>query len=139
MVRGNQDTPGGPMSKFSGDQGYQAFRILQVAFVIAPIVAGFDKFFYVLTNWSQYLSPMAMQIIDNHDRAFFAIVGVIEIIAGIGVLFKPKVFAYIVSVWILCIVLNLLTLGHFYDIVLRDVGLMLSAFALGRLAQKYDL
>ncbi|MBS0647722.1 MAG: hypothetical protein JSS10_00685 [Verrucomicrobia bacterium] len=127
------------MSKFSGDQGYQAFRILQVAFVIAPIVAGFDKFFYVLTNWSQYLSPMAMQMIDSHDRAFFAIVGVIEIIAGIGVLFKPKVFAYIVSVWILCIVLNLLTLGHFYDIVLRDVGLMLSAFALGRLAQKYDL
>lgn len=127
------------MSKFSGDQGYQAFRILQVAFVIAPIVAGFDKFFYALTNWSQYLAPMAMQMIDNHDRAFFAIVGVIEIIAGIGVLFKPKVFAYIVSVWLLCIVLNLLMLGHFYDIALRDIGLMLAAFALGRLAQKYDL
>jgi uncharacterized membrane protein HdeD (DUF308 family) len=127
------------MSKFSGDQGYQAFRILQVAFVIAPIVAGFDKFFYALTNWSQYLAPMAMQMIDNHDRAFFAIVGVIEIIAGIGVLFKPKVFAYIVSVWLLCIVLNLLMLGHFYDIALRDIGLLLAAFALGRLAQKYDL
>lgn len=127
------------MSKFSGDQGYQAFRILQVAFVIAPIIAGFDKFFYALTNWSQYLAPMAMQMIDNHDRAFFAIVGVIEIIAGIGVLFKPKVFAYIVSVWLLCIVINLLMLGHFYDIALRDIGLLLAAFALGRLAQKYDL
>lgn len=127
------------MSKFSGDRGYQAFRILQVAFVIAPIVAGFDKFFYALTNWSQYLSPMAMQMVDGHDRAFFAIIGVIEIIAGIGVLFKPKIFAYVVSLWLLCIVINLLMVGHYFDIALRDIGLMLAAFALGKLAQKYDM
>ena len=127
------------MSKFSGDRGYQAFRILQIAFVIAPIVAGFDKFFYTLTNWSQYLSPMAMQMVDGHDRAFFAIIGVVEIIAGIGVLFKPKIFAYIVSVWLLCIVINLLMVGHYFDIALRDIGLMLAAFALGKLAQKYDM
>jgi hypothetical protein len=127
------------MSKYSGDRGYQAFRILQVAFVIAPIVAGFDKFFYSLTNWSQYLSPRAMQMVDGHDRAFFAILGVVEIIAGIGVLFKPKIFAYIVSVWLLCIVINLLMVGHYFDIALRDIGLMLAAFALGKLAQKYDM
>jgi len=58
------------MSKFSGDRAYQAFRILQVAFVIAPILAGFDKFFYMLANWSSYLSPMALQLIDGHDYAF---------------------------------------------------------------------
>jgi len=127
------------MSKFSGDRGHQAFRILQVAFVVAPILAGFDKFFYLMTNWSIYLSPMALKVIAGHDRAFFAIVGVVEIIAGLGVLFKPRLFAYVVSAWLLLIVLNLLMTGHHFDIALRDIGLMLGALALGKLAQKYDV
>lgn len=127
------------MAKFSGDRGYQAFRILQVAFVVAPILAGFDKFFYMLTNWSIYLSPMALKVIDGHDRAFFALVGVVEIIAGLGVLFKPRLFSYVVSAWLLLIALNLLMTGHYFDIALRDIGLMLGAFALGKLAQKYDV
>jgi len=127
------------MSKFSGDRGHQAFRILQVAFVVAPILAGFDKFFYLMTNWSIYLSPMALKVIDGHDRAFFAIVGVVEIIAGLGILFKPRLFAYVVSAWLLLIVLNLLMTGHHFDIALRDIGLMLGALALGKLAQKYDV
>ena len=126
------------MSKFSGDRAFQAFRILQVAFVVAPILAGFDKFLYLLADWSAYLSPMAMRVLDGHDRAFFAVVGVVEIIAGLGVLFRPRIFAYVVSVWLLLIVVNLLMTGHYFDIVLRDIGLMLSAFALGKLAQKYD-
>jgi hypothetical protein len=126
------------MFKVSSDRAHQAFRILQVAFVIAPILAGFDKFFYVLTNWSNYLSPFALNMLDGHDRAFFSIVGVVEIIAGLGVLFRPRIFAYVVSVWLLLIVVNLLMTGHYFDIALRDIGLMLSAFALGKLAQKYD-
>lgn len=126
------------MSKFSGDRAYQAFRVLQVAFVVAPILAGFDKFFYMLANWSSYLSPTALQVLDGHDHAFFAIVGVVEIIAGLGVLFRPKIFAYVVSAWLLLIVLNLLMTGQYFDIALRDIGLMLAAFALGKLAQKYD-
>lgn len=126
------------MFKFSGDRAHQAFRVLQVAFVVAPILAGFDKFFYLLTNWSAYLSPMAMRVVDGHDRAFFAIVGVVEIIAGLGVLFRPRIFAYVVSAWLLLIVVNLLMTGQYFDVALRDVGLMLSAFALGKLAQKYD-
>ncbi len=126
------------MSKFSGDRAFQAFRILQVAFVVAPILAGFDKFLYMLADWSAYLSPMAMRLLDGHDRAFFGIVGVVEIIAGLGVLFRPRIFAYVVSVWLLLIVVNLLMTGHYFDIALRDIGLMLSAFALGKLAQKYD-
>lgn len=125
------------MSKFSGDPGYQAFRALQIAFVVAPILAGLDKFFYLLTNWSQYLSPMALRMINNHDRGFMTVVGVVEIIAGIGVFYKPKIFAYIVSLWLLCIIVNLLMTGHYFDIVLRDIGLFLAAFALGRLSQKY--
>lgn len=126
------------MSKYSGDPGYQAFRILQVAFVVAPIIAGLDKFFYLLANWSNYISPIALKVLNYHDREFMMVAGVIEVIAGIGVLFKPKIFAYIVAVWLLGIVINLLLIGQFFDIALRDVGLMLGALALGRLSQKYS-
>jgi uncharacterized membrane protein YphA (DoxX/SURF4 family) len=127
------------MAKHSRDYAHLAYRILQVVFVLLPIIAGLDKFFYYLTEWSDYLSPMAWKMIDGHKDAFFIIVGVIEIIAGLGVLFRPRIFAYVVSAWLLVIVLNLLMLGDFYyDIALRDLGLMLSAFTLGKLAQKYD-
>ncbi|HUD01505.1 MAG TPA: hypothetical protein VMR37_04210 [Rhabdochlamydiaceae bacterium] len=126
------------MSRYKGDHAHQAFRILQVVFVLLPIIAGLDKFFSYLTNWSDYLSPMAWQMIDGHADAFFMVVGVIEIIAGLGVLFKPRIFAYIVSAWLLLIVINLLILGGlYYDVALRDIGLMFSAFALGKLAQRY--
>lgn len=125
------------MSKFSGEPGYQAFRILQFVFIVAPILAGLDKFFYLLTNWSNYLSPLTLQIIGGHDRAFMMVVGIVEIIAGIGVFFKPKIFAYIVSLWLLGIIVNLLLTGQYFDIALRDLGLLLAAFSLGRLSKKY--
>ena len=125
------------MSKFSEDRGYQAFRILQIVFIIAPILAGLDKFFYLLTDWSNYISPLVLKIINNHDRGFMMIAGVIEMIAGIGIIFKPKIFAYIISLWLLGIIVNLFLTGHYFDIVLRDVGLLLSAIALGRLSEKY--
>lgn len=125
------------MAKAYGDSGYQAFRILQIAFVIAPIVAGLDKFFYLLTNWSNYISPVALQMINYQDRGFMMAVGVIEILAGIGVLWKPRIFAYIISVWLLGIIINLFLTGQYFDVALRDIGLMLGAFALGKLSQKY--
>lgn len=125
------------MSKFSEDTGYQAFIILRITFFIAPVLAGLDKFFYVLTNWSQYLSPLALRLVGNHDHGFMMLVGAIEIIAGIGVLFKPKVFSYIVSLWLLGIIVNLLLTGQYFDIALRDLGLLLAAFSLGRLSHKY--
>lgn len=125
------------MPRFSGDYGYQAFRILQIAFIVAPILAGVDKFFYVLTDWSQYLSPLALKIVNYHDRGFLMVVGVIEIIAGIGVFYKPRIFSYIVSLWLLAIILNLLMTGHYFDIALRDLGLALGALSLGRLSMKY--
>jgi hypothetical protein len=119
------------------DPGYQAFRVLQAAFVVAPIVAGLDKFFNFLANWSQYLSPMASRLLQSHERLYMGIAGVVEIAAGIGMIFKPKLFSYIISIWLLLIIVNLLQTGHYYDVALRDVGLMLAAFATGRLSQKY--
>jgi uncharacterized membrane protein HdeD (DUF308 family) len=126
------------MSKHLEDRGYQAFRILQIAFVVAPILAGLDKFFYFLANWSLYISPLALRVIHNHDRGFMMIAGAIEIIAGIGVFFKPKIFAYIICLWLLGIIFNLLLTGHYFDIALRDVGLFLAALALARLSGKYS-
>lgn len=122
------------MINLKKDPSYQAFRILQVAFIVAPIVAGLDKFFYLLTNWSQYIAPLALNIINYNDRPFMMVVGVIEVVAGIGVIFKPKLFAYIVAAWLLCIIINLLMTGQYFDIVLRDIGLMLAAVALAKLS-----
>ncbi len=125
------------ISRFSEDPGYQAFRILQVAFILAPLLAGLDKFFYLLTDWSQYLSPLALQILNYHDRGFMMFTGVVEIIAGIGVFFKPKIFSYIICLWLLGIIINLCLTGHYFDIALRDLGLLLGALSLGRLSAKY--
>lgn len=113
----------------------QAFMILRFGFTVAPILAGLDKFFDLLVDWDKYLSPMANNALGGHGHQFMMVVGVIEIIAGIGVAIKPRIFAYIVAVWLVLIILNLLTIPGYYDIALRDLGLALGAFALGRLSQ----
>ena len=115
---------------------FQAYQILRFAFTVAPIIAGADKFFNLLTHWEQYLSSPFNVFGNPHTTMMM--VGVIEIIAGIGVWLKPKFFAYIVALWIFGIILNLLMLHNYYDIALRDLGLLLGALALGRLSQKYD-
>ncbi len=112
---------------------YYAYQLLHIAFTIAPIIAGLDKFFNLLTSWEQYLSP-AFNIIGN-AHATMLIVGVVEIIAGIGVWLRPKIFSYIVALWLLSIIINLLILGKFYDIALRDFGLFLGALALACLSK----
>jgi hypothetical protein len=125
------------MSRVSEDYCYQSFRILQFAFIVAPILAGLDKFFYLLTDWSNYISPFVLRIINGQDLGFMMFVGVIEVIAGIGVYFKPKIFSYIVALWLFGIIINLLLTGKYFDIALRDLGLLLAALSLGRLSQKY--
>lgn len=125
------------MSHFSEDYGYQAFRILQFTFIVAPILAGLDKFFNFLTHWSQYLSPFVLRMVHDQGHGFMMVAGVIEVIAGLGVLFKPKVFSWIVSLWLLGIIINLLLTGHYFDIALRDLGLFLAAVSLNRLSLKY--
>jgi hypothetical protein len=114
----------------------QAFQILRFGFTVAPILFGLDKFFHILVDWDKYLSPMANNVLGGHGHEFMYVVGVIEIIAGLGVLFFARVFAYIVALWLLLIIINLLTIPGFYDIALRDFGLFLAALALGRLSQR---
>lgn len=114
----------------------QAFQILRFGFTVAPILAGLDKFLHLLVDWDKYLSPVANNVLGGHGHQFMLIVGIIEIVAGIGVFIKPRVFAYIVAVWLLLIILNLLTIPGYYDIALRDLGLSLGALALGRLSPK---
>lgn len=121
------------------DYGFQAYKILQIAFIVAPIVAGLDKFFNFLVNWEIYIAPFTLEVVQGHSTAFMYAVGVIEIVAGIGVLLKPRIFSYIVALWLLGIIINLLLQREFYDIALRDLGLMLSALALGRLSHRYDI
>ena len=119
------------------EPSFQAYQILRFAFTVAPILAGLDKFFNFLTNWEQYLSS-PFNVFGNPHTTML-VVGVIEIIAGIGVWLKPKFFAYIIVLWLLAIIINLLLLHNFYDIALRDLGLLLGALALGRLSHKYDI
>lgn len=116
---------------------YQAYQILRLAFTVAPILAGLDKFFNFLTVWEQYLSS-PFDVFGNPHTTMM-VVGVVEIIAGIGVWLKPKIFSYVVALWILGIIINLLILHNFYDVALRDLGLLLGALALGRLSSQYDV
>jgi|SRR4051794_36207614 uncharacterized membrane protein YphA (DoxX/SURF4 family) len=120
------------------DPIYQGYEILHVAFSVAPIVAGADKFAHLLTNWDSYVAPAIARILPVSVHSFMLAVGVVEIIAGILVAIKPRVGAYIVASWLLGIIINLLVLSGYYDIALRDFGLMLGASALGRLSIVFD-
>jgi len=117
--------------------GYQAFQILRTGFTVAPIVAGLDKFLHLLVNWDQYLPAFVNNLTGGHGHELMLAVGVIEIVAGLGVAFKPRIFAYVVSAWLLLIVANLLMIPGYFDVALRDFGLSLAALALARLSQEY--
>jgi hypothetical protein len=118
--------------------GYQAYQILRLGFVVAPIVAGLDKFLHLLVDWDKYLPAVVNNLVGGHGHQLMLAVGIIEIVAGLGVAFKPKVFAYVVSAWLLLIVINLLMIPGYFDVALRDFGLALGALALARLSQKFD-
>jgi len=117
---------------------YQAYQILRFGFTVAPIIAGLDKFTHLLVNWDQYLPATVNNLLGGHGHQFMLVVGVIEIVAGIGVFLKPKIFAYVVSAWLLLIIVNLLMIPGYFDVALRDLGLSLGALALGRLSQDFD-
>src|ERR1043166_3151449 len=117
---------------------YEAYQVLLLGFTVAPILLGLDKFFNLVVNWEQYLPPFVNNLIGGQGHYLMLAVGVIEIIAGLGVAFKPKVFAYVVSAWLLLIVINLLMIPGYFDIALRDFGLSIGAFALARLSQEFD-
>jgi hypothetical protein len=113
----------------------QAFRLLQVAFVVAPVLFGLDKFLNLLTDWTQYLAPVIPRLLGVGAQTFMYGVGAVEIAAGVLVALVPRHAAYVVAAWLLGIILNLLLLGQFLDVALRDLGLALAALALARLAE----
>jgi uncharacterized membrane protein YphA (DoxX/SURF4 family) len=120
------------------DPRYQAFALLRLAFTVAPIAFGLDKFLNLMVDWPTYLAPWINDIAPGSAQQFMYFVGVTEIVAGIAVALKPRYGAYVVAGWLAGIVINLLTASGFYDIALRDFGLMLGALTLARLAAVYD-
>jgi hypothetical protein len=116
---------------------YQAYQILHAAFVIAPIIAGIDKFLHLLTNWDQYLAPRIAALSPIGGHGLMVAIGPIEIIAGLLVAFRPRIGAYVVLAWLLGIIMNLLLIPGFFDVALRDFGLALGALALARLSVQY--
>jgi hypothetical protein len=123
----------------AANPSYQAYQILHMGFTVAPILMGLDKFLGLLVNWGQYLPPFANNLLGGYGDQFLYAVGVIEIVAGIGVFLKPKIFAYVVAAWLGLIIINLLMIPSYFDVALRDFGLLLAAVALGRLSQEYSL
>jgi uncharacterized membrane protein YphA (DoxX/SURF4 family) len=124
--------------RLAADPAYQAFWLLRIAFTVAPILFGADKFANVMVNWEKYLASWIRDISPFTASGTMHVVGVIEIVAGIFVAVKPRYGAYVVAAWLGGIVVDLLTYSGYYDIALRDVGLMLGALTLARLASKYD-
>lgn len=118
---------------------YQAYQILRFGFTVAPTVAGLDKFFHLLVNWDQYLPSTVNAMTGGHGHQLMMAVGVIEVVAGLGVAIKPRLFAYVVSAWLLLIIVNLLMIPGYFDVALRDLGLSLGALALARLSAEYDV
>ena len=118
----------------STDGANQAFMLLRTVFTVAPILFGLDKFAGLLTDWNQYLAPWIDDLVPGTTHQAMLIVGVIEVVAGILVAVRPDIGGYVVAAWLLGIIVNLVTLGDFYDIALRDFGLLVGALALARLA-----
>ncbi|TQC48950.1 hypothetical protein EEB14_12725 [Rhodococcus sp. WS4] len=119
------------------DPGYQAFVLLRTVFTVAPILFGLDKFTNWLTDWPQYLAPWIDGILPGTAQQGMYVVGVIEVLAGILVAVVPRIGAWVVAAWLAGIIVNLLTLSGYYDVALRDFGLLAGAVALGLLAAEY--
>lgn len=119
------------------DPGYQAFLVLRTVFTVAPILFGLDKFANLLTDWPNYLASWIDGIVPGTAQQAMYAIGVIEIIAGIAVAVIPRFGAWLVAVWLLGIIVNLLTVPGYYDVALRDFGLLVGAVALARLSVRY--
>lgn len=111
-----------------------AFMILYSGFTLLPIMAGLDKFFHFLVNWDMYLAPVVTQVLPINAHTFMMTVGVVEIAAGILVLVRPQIGAYVVALWLWGIIANLLLVPGYFDVALRDFGLSLGALALARVS-----
>jgi hypothetical protein len=121
----------------AADPARQAFLLLRTVFTVAPILFGLDKFTNLLTDWPQYLAPWIDGIVPGTAQQAMYAVGVVEIVAGLVVAIVPRWGALLVAAWLAGIIVNLLTLSGYYDVALRDFGLLVGALALWRLAVRY--
>jgi hypothetical protein len=127
-----------PASSIGSSPAHQAFQILHFGFTVAPILAGLDKFFHLLVNWDQYVPGLVARVSPIPSHTLMLVVGVIEIVAGIGVWLAPRIFGYVVAAWLAVIIINLLLIPGYFDVALRDFGLLLGALALARLSQQFS-
>jgi hypothetical protein len=132
------DSGASVVDRLKRDPAYQAFWLLRIGFTALPILFGLDKFFGVLVNWEIYLAGWINDIVPGNATDAMHVIGVIEILAGIAVALKPRYAAYVVAAWLGGIIVDLLTYSGYYDIALRDFGLLVGALTLARLASKYD-
>jgi uncharacterized membrane protein len=123
-----------PARPLGADPHRQAFLLLRTVFTVAPILFGLDKFTNLLTHWTMYLAPVVTSVIPLPAQTIMYVVGVVEILAGVMVALRPRFGSALVAAWLLGIIINLLVLGSFYDVALRDFGLFVGALALNRLS-----
>jgi len=121
-----------------GDARYQAFLLMRLGYTVLPLAMGIDKFFNGMVFWPKYLAGWINDIAPGTAQQFMYFVGAVEIVAGLLVLLKPRYAAYVVAAWLTGIVINLWSGPGYWDVGLRDVGLLLGALTLGRLASHYD-
>ncbi|MDQ0922802.1 putative membrane protein YphA (DoxX/SURF4 family) [Pseudarthrobacter sp. W1I19] len=118
------------------DPARQAFLLLRTVFTVAPIIFGLDKFTNILADWTVYLAPQATALVPLPAQTIMYVVGVVEVLAGIAVAVRPRFGSLLVAAWLAGIIVNLLLLGSFFDVALRDFGLLVAALALNRLSQR---
>jgi hypothetical protein len=122
----------------AADPARRAFQLLHWGFVAVPAIAGLDKFMHALTNWDQYLAPAIERVLPFSGHTFMLLVGVIELFAALLVAVRPRIGGYVVTAWLVGIVVNLMVARGYYDVALRDVGLAAGGLALAWLSTAYD-
>jgi hypothetical protein len=130
-------SPTSTTARLREDPAYQAFWLLRIGFTLAPVLFGLDKFAGVMTDWDKYLAPWVNDLVPGTAHQAMYAVGVTEVVAGLAVLLLPRFGGYLVAAWLLGIIVNLLSIGGYADVALRDVGLLLAALTLARLATAF--
>ena len=125
-----------PARQLEADRHRQAFLLLRTVFTVAPVLFGLDKFTNLLTDWTMYLAPVVTSVVPLPAQTVMYIVGGVEILAGVMVALRPRFGSELVAAWLLGIIINLIVLGNFYDVALRDFGLLVAALALNRLSPR---
>lgn len=127
-------TPGTTAATATDVGAQRAYLLLRTVFTVAPIAFGLDKFAGLLTDWDDYLAPWINDLVPGSAHDAMLLVGVIEVVAGVLVALAPRIGGYVVALWLAGIIVDLVSMGDYYDIALRDFGLLVGALALAQLA-----